>query len=532
MGRQLERASFDSQKESLPQGESRLAAEAYVLSKGLSGSLEGFRSAAEDAWQHPGDCAAKIGMTAAFGLAVGFLSRRSGIYGLLGRGVAAAAGLSFCLDGVIPFYNAGKAAWTAESQEGLDRASRELSSGLGKFVFDTVLTAPAAFGGAVAGAHLPGGAVKGAGKPGLLRAGSPAEAAGISAPPGEGAKVAEPGYHFKAFSSRISYVPRFDFGVEITERRFLNGQPNLDHHGPNYTYKDLSASEQALQLPLNQLPPEGSRIATVRFDSDSATAMAVLANRKSGRAVNAEVVDFVGQRDRGLAAERPDNQSISLLIDALDQIVLDAKKNYVKDLDGHIRRIQSVLDSTIAPEDLTRLSGIRQRSMLRGDERFALEAPVTVVVPDKLLQVSYDSAVGIPKAQHYAPVVVFENTSVGRVTVAGRPDSPASMHLARALKELNKLEPGWEGRDNIFGNMTKMTPEQVSSIVARYVDPPPVSRFVWALEDRWQSIKLPSVKELLGRQLEWGKLLQPAAVASLPSMLFDKHLPPVLAGAH
>ena len=129
----------------------KLFNECYVLAHGLSDSIPGVQHAAADAWGHKGETAIKIAISTGLGLGIGLLAGRTGTLGLLGRGVGAAAAMSFLMDGAKPIAVAGVQAWNAKHQSDLDQASVTLGNGLGAFAVDTVIQTPGAMlGGALA----------------------------------------------------------------------------------------------------------------------------------------------------------------------------------------------------------------------------------------------------------------------------------------------------------------------------------------------------------------------------------------------
>lgn len=128
--------------------------EAYILTNGIAGSFSEIGKAASDAVDHPGETAFKIGTSALVGGAIGFCASKAGIGGLLARGVAAALGTQFVIDGISPLKNAMDKGWSATSMRELDVASHHLSTGLGRFTFDSMISLPFAMTGSLAGRGL------------------------------------------------------------------------------------------------------------------------------------------------------------------------------------------------------------------------------------------------------------------------------------------------------------------------------------------------------------------------------------------
>ncbi|GEM_PF-2759136 len=128
--------------------------ELYVLKNGLGGSLDEFAGAAREAMDHPGRTSLQVGAATAAAMAVGFFARRAGIAGVLAQGAVTALGAQFLLDGVLPITRAAGAGLSASNGQELELASRNLSAGLGRFAFDSLVTLPFAAGGAMVGREI------------------------------------------------------------------------------------------------------------------------------------------------------------------------------------------------------------------------------------------------------------------------------------------------------------------------------------------------------------------------------------------
>ncbi|MBI4534299.1 MAG: hypothetical protein HY711_10185 [Candidatus Melainabacteria bacterium] len=464
----------------------RLWNEAYVISHGLTGTPQAFKEAAIHAYENPGSTALQIGVGTAFGLGIGYLSARVGAVGLVTRGIAASAGLSFIDEGVKPWRTALSQAWVADTNTKLDLASQQLSKKVGQFAFDTVIVTPGTVGGTLAGAklrlHLTGARTKvgpttdkalGITADQSTLAGS--EVAPIAADTSLPTRIRP--YRYVTVKPGHPANKRFDFGIEISDPRLLSSQPNLDHHRVGDTAQTLSACEQALLLPDSQLPKPGSVLATIRIDRDSLTAMAVLANRLEGRPVNERLVEAIGRRDRGLRDLIPDD-----LRDPMDAIQFTARSN--RELHKQVFFVKDVLDGTVNQELLATLA--RRNREVRRDVHAAIEQDlnVQVILPGKLALVESDSTAALLHGYDYADVVVLHNQNgrFRRFTVGVRDGSNGGQYLPYALRELSTLEPGWGGRgSSIFGSPqntdTTSTPEQVIAIVQKYIDPPVYRRY-------------------------------------------------------
>ncbi|GEM_PF-1967701 len=475
----------------------------HAFSHGLADTPGAIKDAAVNAWDHKGASLFQVGVSVAAGLGIGLLSREAGPLGLAVRGLGAALGASFIYDGIRPWQDTFSQAWDAKNQAQLDRASKSFAHQFGQFTFDAAIMTPGAMAGTFAGARLSMPALKdvrvsapeilkGSSGKAMTEAGeSSAQAAADAAPPPE----VVPEAPARPQQARYRYVqlnpspeasnPRFDFGVEVTEPRLLNGQPNLDHHGSRTAADMPSAAEQALVLPADQLPAHRATLATINPDLDSVTAMAVLANRFEGRAVNEVIVREIGRLDRGLPpTELSADPSLKDQINAMRRKVRERD-----DLHWKVFFAQRVLDGSAKIEDVQRMA-YEQRSINR-DIRARLDREVKpeVVVPGKLAFVQSDNRMAISYGYRHAPVVVLqqETPRFSRFSVGAEDGNPAGRYLGRALRELRSIEPGWGGRPTIFGSPqdrnTELSPQQVLDVVKKYVDPPAYKRYLWNISD-------------------------------------------------
>jgi hypothetical protein len=508
----------------------------YLLTRGIAGMPEACAKSAQNSWNHKTATAAEIGISFAFGLGIGVFSQRAGVLGKLVRGAAAAAGLSFMYDGIKPWKEACGKAWSARSQVELDFATRDLSNQFGRFSVDSVIMTPGAIAGTFAGAklrssfdaghwRLPGFAGKAA--PPSQTTGGLTETAAVTTggettsaktaskvtdsvaevstmtakdaavlettKPPEMTKPLEtssrPGrvtrYKFEQLNPASEINPRFDFGIEVSDPRLLRGQPNLDHHSSHNSSATPSACEQALALPSNRLPKPGSILATIRPDSDSITAMAVLANRLEGRPVNEALVREIGRLDRGLApTELYSDQTIRDLIQAIRR-----KTRFNEEIHKKVFFVKDVLDGSVNMDYVQRLASRHRELARERHARLNVELEPKVVIPDKVVFVKSDTRLAMGHGYRHAPVVILqqETPHFSRYSVGVDEKSDLDRYLGRAIRELNKMEPGWGGRSSIFGSPqdrdTKLTPEQVIDVVKKYVDPPTYKRYLWNATD-------------------------------------------------
>ncbi|HEY9869669.1 MAG TPA: hypothetical protein V6D08_10930 [Candidatus Obscuribacterales bacterium] len=487
----------------------RMLNEVYVLGKGIAGTPGAIKDAAVHAYENPGSTSVQVGLSAAFGFGVGYLAGRAGAAGLIARGVATAAGLSFLDEGIKPWREAISKAWTARSDADLQAASDLLSRKLGQFTFDTALMTPGAVGGTIAGARVH---ARLAGRPALTaiepvkgtalrEKGAAVIESGAVKPPPAGGEVKAPElpataperptrqkpYRFVQVEPGATTNKRFDFGVEISDPTLLRGQKNLDHHRTTDTAHTLSAAEQALALPDAELPRPGSVIATIRPDADSLTAMAVLANRLEGRPINRRLVEAIGRRDRGFK-EPPPGENYDDLRDLIDAINHTSRSHL--ELHRKVFFVKDALDGSVNQElvqTLARRARDNRRSLHQNIER---DMQVETIIPEKLALVKSYSSAALSHGYEYAPVVVLynQNSHFTRFSIGTQSGSSEGRYLARALRELRELEPGWGGRSSsIFGSpqngSTKLTPEQVVEVVRKYIDPPAYKRYWWEVVD-------------------------------------------------
>jgi len=275
----------------------------------------------------------------------------------------------------------------------------------------------------------------------------------------------------------------YDLGIEITEPKLLKeGVPNLDHHGPGTDIETPSACEQALNA---ELPPEKAKIATVRLDPDSLTAMAVLAIRKKGDEVllNRELVHLVGRLDRLGPRELQNitdtDEEIYL---ALSSIAFDRDM----DTDKKVELAVDILQGRYDPKE------VKQRAeKVKEEKQKAREASeIMEIVPQKLVVVISKDRFATQLGYEYAPVVIAFNPEMpvlergedGKLSPTGETykkftvckyDEHVPADLEGALKELQQAEENkakeqslelkgnWGGRNTIFGS-----PQNRSSLLS------------------------------------------------------------------
>lgn len=488
--------------------------EAYVLGKGLKETPGGFAHAAQEAWNHKGSAAAEIVTSAAAGMAVGYLCSGFGVRGLIGRGIGTAFGLSFIEDGIRPFKDAASAAWNARTQGELDAAGLQLGQKFGDFTFEGMLMTPGAIGGTWAGnklhlkmsegLKLPSvfdlkaktegkAALTGAGSESIVatppaesgsHAGADSAAEAEKVAPVEGPQKSR--FNFVTLNPAADVNPRFDFGIEVTESKLLNGQPNLDHHGSKVSANMPSAIEQALALPADQLPKPGSTLATIKHDADSLGAMAVLANRIEGRPVNQELVEAIGRRDRGVRDTSPISPELSRMLAAIQETVKSGRPIHKK-----VFFLKDCLDGSVND------GAVRERAEWRRERNREMRDHIEDTVQVKpykdvrdVVLLTADTTKALSHGYQYAPISILhvDTPTFKRISVGVQEGSTKGKYLGRALQELQTIEPGWGGRPTIFGSPhgknTTLTPDVVASVVSKYINPPPYQAYYWDAVDK------------------------------------------------
>lgn len=281
-------------------------------------------------------------------------------------------------------------------------------------------------------------------------------------------------YKFLQLDPRSKEQPVIDLGIEITIPNMeITSGINLDHHSKGSTAKMPSACEQALEVPL---PPEGAIIATVRTDQDSITAMAVIANRATGRKVDETVVRAVGLMDR--YGPKVEEQMHHDLVVAIAGKTADFKIP----LEQRVAFVQACLDGTYNPKEVASLVEARNREF----EEAKKASKVEIAAGGKIAVVVSTHRFATNIGYEVAPVVVATNPTMPVIGEGGKPtgetylkytvcrwDSNVPVNLEGALKEIQQIEPGWGGRGDIFGSpqgvSSRLTTDEVVRVVEKYL---------------------------------------------------------------
>ena len=280
----------------------------------------------------------------------------------------------------------------------------------------------------------------------------------------------------------------YDFGIEITLPEAKN---DLDHHGPEATAETPSACEQALELEEEKLPPEGARIAILRPDADSLTALAILKSRKENRKIDSELVKGIGILDRlgPKSMEEFKGTSLEKKVAAIWKISGD----FTVPLEKKVEFIQKVLEGDKETEqEVERLYQERNQELEKAKET----SEIKLVAEGKIAFVKSKDRYAMNLGYEKANIVIalnpempiMERTPDGKFKPTGqsyrkytiaRLNQFVPVDLAGALKELNQKEkekggkPTWGGRGDIIGSpigvSSKLEPEEVVEIVEKYL---------------------------------------------------------------
>lgn len=264
------------------------------------------------------------------------------------------------------------------------------------------------------------------------------------------------------------------YGIEVTvpglaERCVIN----IDHHGPEDTADTPSAAEQAMSIEIDELPPRGATLATVRPDADSVTAMAVLSLRDNGSTDwSREIVEAVGTFDRyGPSAGRPDDRAIAIARTAF---------NFSLSLEERVNFTRRILTGSVEEAEISDLVSRRDGELAEA----AKASDVQLIADGRIAVVTSKHRYATTLGYELAPVVVASNPEMPvdfrdpekgtyeKYTVC-KYDDHVPADLNGALRELQEMEDGWGGRGTIFGSpqgvSSKLTLEQITEVVERYL---------------------------------------------------------------
>lgn len=152
-------------------------------------------------------------------------------------------------------------------------------------------------------------------------------------------------------------------GIEVTVSP-LALQCGLGNLDPQHSGKsESSAIEEALEIPL---PPDGTRLVTIRPDKDSFGAMAVLALRLEDKPVDVELVSWIGVIDRmgldnarGLQPELA--KSMREKTDAIQVVVMSADPKW-QSIENKVREVARILSGEMPDAEIRAIAGSKERN--------------------------------------------------------------------------------------------------------------------------------------------------------------------------
>lgn len=267
----------------------------------------------------------------------------------------------------------------------------------------------------------------------------------------------------------------YDFGVEITNPKLRNGQPNLDHHGPGMSVDTLSASEQAAKLPIDEVPHFGSRVAIQKPDADAITAVAVLANRRAGLPVNQRVVDAVGRLDRGFTTDAKGMPftDVETSLYAMRSIA----RNENIPINQRITAARAILSGKARREDLIGIAENYKRNKWIHEVHTEKTSDVKEVIPGRLAFIETEKQnwfdarkLGTDRAP--VAVIAARDSNGTHFEVVARAGHPDAAKLGDALEALSKLENGWGGRADIFvsSGSSRLSSEDVLKVISQHLN--------------------------------------------------------------
>lgn len=293
---------------------------------------------------------------------------------------------------------------------------------------------------------------------------TPSEAAG---PAGDRFRlqfgILHPSRHPRADANEAWLGP-LTLGIEVTEPTLAArcGLGNMDPQHGRMPLPDQAAIDLALDWPL---PPGGSRLVTLRADSDSVGAMAVLSLRHSGVALDRHAVARVraiSQWDRhdhgGWLAWQRRNPPLPLPAN-------------MQDLGGPPSDIKAIracaADSGLAMAD--RVAGIAKwltsGTISRRSEQLAIafdealladwnegHIRITATPAAHLILLQSHRSAGFILGYRQAPVVIAEGQVAGHRKLSIGQFEPGWIDMAKLQMRLAKGEDGWGGSATMIGS--------------------------------------------------------------------------------
>jgi hypothetical protein len=248
-------------------------------------------------------------------------------------------------------------------------------------------------------------------------------------------------------------------------------------------HSDGNAETAAIEASLKwELPKHGAVLATVRPDSDSIGAMAVLAMRAEGVEFSSEILERIAEVARfdSTRGEWPGVRPLPNRKPAkIESFVtmLAMVGDFKKTVESRVVEMQQWLENGLEPTGYR--DQLEKDRLAMANALESGEIQIVEVLPGKLASVvsTHRSATGL--GYHRAPVLVVLNPKFQ--FQGGKPHKKFTVcqfetgycDISCALAELDKLEPGWGGSPNIGGSPqgsnSNLTIEQVVEVVAKYL---------------------------------------------------------------
>lgn len=256
-------------------------------------------------------------------------------------------------------------------------------------------------------------------------------------------------------------------GIEVTDAMAVArcGLGVIDpQHGQGAGADELAAIEACLEVPL---PPAGARLVTIRPDLDSVGAMAVLALRADGIAIDGVMRDrirriaAVDRFERGSwPGRRPLPESAEEILEDGIGVELSALAAAVADravpLAERVRTAQRWLVDGSVPEAYLLAATSRARALFRSlclgatrvERWLGKRIGVVISLEPGALALAYRVA---PVVVALNPAFCFRDGVLGaKYTLARWQVGYADLQLATDF--LNRVEPGWGGQAGIKGS--------------------------------------------------------------------------------
>lgn len=281
-------------------------------------------------------------------------------------------------------------------------------------------------------------------------------------------------YSFVQLDSRPNAInPDFDIWVEVTDPKLAKNKPNLDHHWEWVTCNTPSSCEQALIM---ELPKKWIKLATIRADWDSLTAMAILQSRLQGRDINTKIVETIWILDRLWIQWLKENEeftSLKLQTTAIMRIASDFKVP----LEKRIEDIQKILEWSFDISKMEEMSKLRDSEFNEAKTNSIVELKAKWKIASVISNHRFATTLGY----EFASIVVATNPEMSdpkswekynKHTIC-RYNEFVKVNLEWALIELNSIEQGWWGRWDIIGSpmwvSSLLSNEDVIKIIEKYI---------------------------------------------------------------